>query len=52
MKVAERAEISRGLGAGLSLRTIARHLLRALSTISREVRRWLSGQRAMTCSPR
>jgi len=39
LTTAEREEISRGLGAELSLRTIARHLRRAPSTISREVRR-------------
>ena len=36
---AEREEVSRGLKAGLSLRSIARRLRRAPSTISREVRR-------------
>lgn len=35
----EREEISRGLRAGCSLREIARHLKRAPSSISREVRR-------------
>jgi len=35
--LAEREEISRGLAAGLSLRTIAAGLSRAPSTISREV---------------
>jgi IS30 family transposase len=35
----EREEISRGLGAELSLRTIARQLRRAPSAISREVQR-------------
>lgn len=36
---AEREEISRGLKAGCSMREIARHLRRAPSSISREVRR-------------
>jgi len=35
----EREEISRGVTAGLSLRTIARSLRRAPSTVSREIRR-------------
>ena len=39
LTLAEREEVSRGLEAGVSLRTIARHLKRAPSTISREVRR-------------
>ena len=39
LTLAEREEISRGLRAQLSLRTIARQLRRAPSTISREVRR-------------
>ena len=39
LTTAEREEISRGLGAELSVRTIARQLRRAPSTISREVRR-------------
>ena len=39
LTTAEREEISRGLGADLSFRTIARQLRRAPSTISREVRR-------------
>ena len=39
MTLAEREEISRGLKAGLSFRSIARQLRRAPSTISREVRR-------------
>ncbi|MGB5832424.1 MAG: IS30 family transposase [Thiohalocapsa sp.] len=39
LRLSEREEISRGLGAQLSLRTIARQLRRAPSTISREVRR-------------
>jgi len=39
LSAAEREEISRGLSTNLSLRTIARHLGRAPSTISREVRR-------------
>lgn len=39
LTLAEREEVSRSLGAGLSLRTIARQLRRAPSTISREVRR-------------
>jgi IS30 family transposase len=39
LTLCEREEISRGLRAQLSLRAIARQLLRAPSTISREVRR-------------
>ena len=39
LTLTEREEISRGLRAQLSLRSIARHLRRAPSTISREVRR-------------
>lgn len=39
LTLCEREEISRGLRAQLSLRSIARHLRRAPSTISREVRR-------------
>jgi len=39
LRLSEREEISRGLRAQLSLRTIARQLRRAPSTISREVRR-------------
>jgi len=39
LTLAEREEISRGLRAQLSLRTIARQLRRVPSTISREVRR-------------
>jgi IS30 family transposase len=39
LSLADREEISRGLRAGLSLRSIARQLNRAPSTISREVRR-------------
>jgi IS30 family transposase len=38
LRLSEREEISRGLRAQLSLRTIARELRRAPSTISREVR--------------
>ena len=38
LRLSEREEISRGLRAQLSLRTIARQLRRAPSTISREVR--------------
>ena len=37
LRLSERQEISRGLGVGLSLRTIATRLGRAPSTISREV---------------
>jgi transposase, IS30 family len=37
--LSEREEISRGLRAGCSLREIARHLKRAPSSVSREVRR-------------
>jgi IS30 family transposase len=63
--MAEREEISRGLKAGCSLREIARHLKRAPSSISREVRRhggpasyramwadwraWHRAQRPKTC---
>jgi IS30 family transposase len=49
LSLAEREEISRGLAAGESLRAIARHLGRAPSTISREVRAngGRSGYRAM-----
>ena len=36
---AERENISRGLASGLSLREIARHLGRAVSTVSREIAR-------------
>lgn len=39
LSLAEREEVSRGLVAGRSLRSIARHLGRAPSTISREVGR-------------
>ena len=39
LSTAEREEISRGLEAGCSMREIARHLRRAPSSISREVRR-------------
>lgn len=39
LSMTEREEISRGLVAGCSLREIARHLQRAPSSISREVRR-------------
>jgi IS30 family transposase len=39
LTLAEREEVSRSLGAGLSLRSIARQLRRAPSTISREVQR-------------
>jgi IS30 family transposase len=39
LSLADREEISRGLGGGSSLRAIARQLGRAASTISREVRR-------------
>lgn len=39
LSLAEREEISRGLSAGMSLRTIAAQLDRAPSTVSREVRR-------------
>jgi IS30 family transposase len=39
LSLAEREEISRGLVAGRSLRSIARHLERSASTISREVER-------------
>jgi IS30 family transposase len=39
LKIAEREEISRGLGSGESYRSIARRLARAPSTVSREVAR-------------
>jgi IS30 family transposase len=39
LSLVEREEISRGLESGLSLRCIARQLQRAVSTISREVKR-------------
>ncbi len=39
LTLAEREEISRGVAAGQSLRTIAKRLGRAPSTISREVKR-------------
>jgi IS30 family transposase len=39
LKMTEREEISRGLGSGESLRSIARRLVRAPSTVSREVAR-------------
>jgi len=39
LRAREREEISRGLGAGESIREIARRLERSASTISREVRR-------------
>ncbi len=39
LSMAEREEISRGLAAGHSLRAVARHVGRAPSTISREIRR-------------
>ena len=39
LTLAEREEVSRSLGAGFSLRSIARQLRRAPSTISREVQR-------------
>ena len=39
LSMAEREEISRGLAAGVSLRSVARRLGRAPSTISREIRR-------------
>jgi len=39
LKMAEREEISRGLGSGESVRSIARRLARAPSTVSREIAR-------------
>jgi IS30 family transposase len=39
LTLAEREEISRGIASGLSIREIARRLLRAASTVSREVSR-------------
>ena len=39
LSIGEREEISRGLGAGESIRSIARRLERAASSISREIRR-------------
>ena len=61
LSLAEREEISRGLAARRSLRSIARDLSRSPSTISREVRRnggrtayraALSDQRAWDCARR
>jgi IS30 family transposase len=39
LSIREREEISRGLGAGESIRSIARRLGRAASSVSREIRR-------------
>src|SRR5580692_1696006 len=39
LTLAEREEISRGIASGSSIREIARHLQRAASTVSREVKR-------------
>ena len=39
LNLAEREDISRGIASGSSIREIARHLNRASSTVSREVRR-------------
>src|SRR3990170_679263 len=39
LSLAQREEISRGVAAGVSLRSIASHLGRAASTVSRELRR-------------
>ena len=39
LKLSEREEISRGVMAGRSMRTVARALGRAPSTVSREIRR-------------
>ena len=39
LTLAEREEISRGMASGSSIRNIARHLERAVSTVSREVAR-------------
>jgi IS30 family transposase len=50
LQSAEREEISRGLAAGESLRTIARRLGRAPSTLSREIRRH-GGARRYRASP-
>src|ERR1700692_2053959 len=44
LSLAEREEISRGLAAGASIRSIAQALGRAPSTVSREVRRHGGGQ--------
>lgn len=48
LQLHEREEISRGLAGGMTIRGIARHLGRAASTVSREVRRHegLEGYRA------
>ena len=50
LSLAEREEISRGLAAGLSLRTIAAELGRAPSTVSREVATH-GGQRRYRAAP-
>jgi Helix-turn-helix domain len=50
LSLAEREEISRGLAAGLSLRTIAAGLGRAPSTVSREVTAH-GGQRRYRATP-
>ena len=61
LSLAEREEISRGIRAGESLRTIARRLGRAPSTVSREVgahgsrqgyRAWRADKRAMEAARR
>jgi IS30 family transposase len=39
LTLAEREDISRGIASGSSIRNLARHLKRAASTVSREVRR-------------
>ena|ERR1700722_9613718 len=39
LTLAEREDISRGIASGSSIREIARHLVRAASTVSREVKR-------------
>jgi len=46
---AEREDISRGLAAGQSVRLVARHLHRAPSTVSREVRRHGGRARYRAC---
>ena len=45
LTLAEREDISRGVASGSSIRAIARHVQRAVSTVSREVRRH-GGRRA------
>jgi IS30 family transposase len=67
LTLAKREEISRGIASGSSIREIAKHLDRAVSTVSREVSRhggrpiyraneadceaWESGRAAQPCLP-